>query len=145
MDKSAIDPDDYLASVPEDRRATMTALDALIRDAMPGRSRSVWTGKFWGGTDQTIIGYGDIRQSRPRGPDVEWFAVGLALQKNHVSLYVNAADGGQYLAKAYGPRLGTVKIGSAAVTFGSLDDLDRDVLVEMLARANALTSPDATG
>ena len=123
----------------------MTALDALIREAMPGRARSVWTGKLWGGTDQTIVGYGDIRQSRPRGPDVEWFAVGLALQKNHVSLYVNAAEGGRYLAKVYGARLGKVKIGSAALTFASVEDLDQSVLLEMLTRANALTSPDATG
>lgn len=139
MEKSDLDPDAYLASLPQDRRGTMTALDALIRDALPGRSRTVWTGTFWGGSEQTIIGYGQITQSRPRGPDVEWFAVGLALQKAYVSLYVNAADGGRYLAQTYAGRLGTVKVGSASVSFRRLEDVDVDALTEMLRRADELT------
>lgn len=139
MEKSDLDPDAYLASLPQDRRGTMTALDALIRDALPGRSRTVWTGTFWGGSEQTMIGYGQITQSRPRGPDVEWFAVGLALQKAYVSLYVNAADGGRYLAQTYAGRLGTVKVGSASVSFRRLEDVDVDALTEMLRRADELT------
>ena len=71
MQKVESDPDEYLASLPAERRSTMTAADALVRQAMPARRRSLWTGKFWGGTDQTIIGYGDVRQPRPRGADVE--------------------------------------------------------------------------
>lgn len=139
MEKSDLDPDAYLASLPQDRRGTMTALDALIRDALPGRPRTVWTGTFWGGTEQTIIGYGDITQSRPRGPDVEWFAVGLALQKAHVSLYVNAVDGGRYLTQAYAGRLGTAKVGSASVSIRRLEDVDVEALAEMLRRAGELT------
>ena len=139
MEKSDLDPDAYLASLPQDRRGTMTALDALIRDALPGRPRTVWTGTFWGGSEQTMIGYGQITQSRPRGPDVEWFAVGLALQKAYVSLYVNAADGGRYLAQTYAGRLGTVKVGSASVSFRRLEDVDVDALTEMLRRADELT------
>lgn len=139
MEKSDLDPDAYLASLPPERRGTMTALDALIREALPGRRRTVWTGTFWGGTEQTIIGYGDITQSRPRGPDVEWFAVGLALQKAHVSLYVNAAEGGRYLTQAYAGRLGAAKVGSASVSIRRLEDVDVDALTEMLRRAGELT------
>ena len=139
MEKSDLDPDAYLASLPQDRRGTMTALDVLIRDTLPGRPRTVWTGTFWGGTEQTIIGYGDITQSRPRGPDVEWFAVGLALQKAHVSLYVNAVDGGRYLTQAYAGRLGTAKVGSASVSIRRLEDVDVEALAEMLRRAGELT------
>lgn len=143
MQKVESDPDEYLASLPAERRSTMAAADALIRRAMPARSRSLWTGKFWGGTDQTIIGYGDVRQPRPRGADVEWFAVGLAMQKNYVSLYVNAALDGQYLAKAYADRLGKVKVGSASIAFASLDDVDPAALTELLQHADRLTPPDA--
>jgi Domain of unknown function (DU1801) len=141
VEKSDLDPDAYLASLPPDRRGTMTALDALIREALPSRPRTVWTGTFWGGSEQTIIGYGSIAQSRPRGPDVEWFAVGLALQKAYVSLYVNAVDGGRYLTQAYGSRLGKAKVGSASVSFRRLEDVDVDALTEMLRRAGELTGP----
>ena len=142
MEKSDLDPDAYLASLPQDRRGTMTALDALIRDALPGRSRTVWTGTFWGGSEQTITGYGQITQSRPRGPDVEWFAVGLALQKAYVSLYVNAVDGGRYLTQTYAGRLGKAKVGSASVSIRRLEDVDVAALTEMLRRAGELTGPE---
>lgn len=96
------------------RSKELMALDALIVDARPGISRTLWRGNMWGGTDQAIVGYGLIRQPRPRGKEVEWFLVGLAEQKRHLSLNVNAAESGQYLVQRYGDSLGKVKIGAAA-------------------------------
>src|SRR5690606_11771355 len=104
-----------------------------------GRSRTVWDGVFWGGTDQHIIGYGDIVQPRPRGEDVEWFAVGLARQQNHFSIYVNAVDDGQYLLRQYEGRLGKVRRGSARIARRHLADGDRGALRELLSRAAELT------
>ncbi len=110
-------------------------LDSLIRDGLPGARRSLWRGVFWGGTEQAIIGYGDTVQQRPNGDPVQWFLVGLALQKRHLSLYVNAAEEGSYLSKLYAERLGKVKVGAAAITFRTAADLDPTGLAEMLARA----------
>jgi hypothetical protein len=141
VEKTDADADEYLASLPSGARDTMRDLDALIRQAMPGRSRSVWTGRFWGGTDQTIIGYGDLRRPRPRGPDVEWFAVGLALQKSYVSVYVNAVEDGRSLAKAHADRLGKVRVGSASISFRQLADVDLAALADLLRRADELTRP----
>ena len=144
MERVDTSPDEYLAELPEAVRATMIELDAIITAAMPGRSRTLWTGTFWGGTDQHIIGYGDIVQPRPRGDAVEWFAVGLARQKAHFSLYVNAAADGKYLLADHADRLGKVKLGSASVGFQKLDDLDLDGLAALLRRADELTRPDRT-
>lgn len=30
----------------------------------PGTSTRLWEGRFWGGTDQRIIGYGEVREVR---------------------------------------------------------------------------------
>lgn len=117
------------------RSADLVALDALIVEALPGLSRTLWRGKMWGGTDQAIVGYGLIRQPRPRGKEVEWFLVGLAEQKRHLSLYVNAAESGQYLVQSYGDALGKVKVGAAAVTFEALADLRLTEVRSMLQRA----------
>jgi hypothetical protein len=103
----------------------------------------VWEGTFWGGTEQRILGYGDIVQPRPRGESVEWFLVGLARQTKTYSLYVNAVEDGAYLLSGYADRLGKVKVGSASVGFRSLDDVDREGLTELLTRAHELTPPDA--
>ena len=137
------DPDDHLASFDDaEIREAMVVLDDVIVRALSGRRRVLWTGVFWGGTDQTIIGYGHIVQPRPRGDDVEWFLVGLARQKSTFSIYLNAAKDGSYLAHAYGDRLGKVKLGAANISFRRLADIDLDVLAELLVEAHELTPAD---
>lgn len=116
----------------------LTEMDAVITGALPGRGRALWAGVFWGGTEQEVIGYADIVQPRSRGASAEWFSVGLARQKNHYSLYVNAVDEGRYLSKVYAGRLGRVKTGAAAITFKDADSFDRPVLVEMLRHVDRL-------
>lgn len=117
----------------------MQALDAIIADAFSGDSRVMWEGVFWGGAEQSIIGYGDLLQARPRGDSVRWFVVGLALQRSGISVYVNAVKDGQYLGKSYGKTLGKVKLGSASVGFKRLADLDIDAFTAMVREARALT------
>jgi len=134
------DPTEHLRSFDDEQiRADMTRLDAAITAAMPDRSRVLWEGRFWGGTDQSIIGYGDITQPRPRGENVEWFLVGLARQKRNYSLYVNAVSDGQYLAHHYADRLGKVKLGAASIGITKLENVDLAVLGELLAEADRLT------
>ncbi len=137
------DPDHYLAGLPDDAvRTTMQTLDGLIVASMPGRRRVLWAGTFWGGTEQRIIGYGDMTQKRSRGPDVEWFVVGLARQKNAYSVYVNAVDDGVYLSHRYADRLGKVKLGAASIGFRSLEDIELDTFAQLIAGAHEIAPPD---
>ena len=135
MKKTGKDPSAYLASLPDDVRDPMQRLDRLIGDVMEGQPRILWEGVFWGGTEQTIIGYGDLTTERTRGKVVEWFMVGLALQKNYLSLYVNAVARGQYVAEQYREKLGRVKVGKASISFKRLEDVDLDVLREVVTIA----------
>lgn len=135
MERTSKDPTAYLSSLPDGTRETMECLDDLIADVFAGHPRTVWEGVFWGGSEQTIIGYGDLTTTQSRGRVVEWFMVGLALQKRHYSLYVNAVDGKRYLAEAYADRLGKVKVGKSSIGFAALDDVDLTVLTELLERA----------
>lgn len=130
---------EWLDSIDDPRADDFRALDKLISDVFADDTRVLWVGKFWGGTDQTIIGYGDLEQSRPKGESVKWFVVGLALQKSNISIYVNAVKDGQYIGKAYGKQLGKVKIGSASIGFASLADLDINVFTAMLRETRELT------
>lgn len=139
MERVDRSPDEHIASLDDGVREGMQTLDATISAALPGRSRVLWEGVFWGGTEQSIIGYRDIVQSRPRGNDVEWFLIGLARQKDHFSIYVNAAEDGEYLGKAYADRLGKVKVGSASVAIRNVDDIDLDVLTDFVQHADRIT------
>jgi hypothetical protein len=142
VERVETDVDGFLASLPDGVRETMTELDAIVRSCLPGRSRTLWEGRFWGGTDQRIVGYGQIEQPRPRGEPVEWFLVGLARQRTSYSLYVNAVEDGAYLPRRFADRLGKVKVGSASVGFDDLGTVDVEVLRQMLGRAHELSPPD---
>lgn len=143
MEQVATPPEEYLAALADDVRPDMQRMDALIAAAIPGRSRVLWEGVFWGGTHQRIIGHGDLVQPRPRGGEVRWFVVGRARQKAGISVYINAVDGKRYLLTDYAKRLGKVQTGSAVLNIRALDDLDVDVFTEMVRRANALCPPAA--
>lgn len=128
--------DVYLAG--DDLDGSLTTLDDVIREALPHGARALWEGVFWGGTEQTIIGYGDITQPRPGGKTASWFLIGLARQSRHFTLYVNAAEGRDYLSKQYGPQLGKTKVGAASIAFKSASDLDLDTLADMVRHAGRI-------
>jgi hypothetical protein len=142
MERTDADVDGFLAGVTGARGDDLRALDRIISEELAGLERVLWEGTMWGGTEQRIVGYGAISQPRPRGASVEWFLVGLAEQQRHLSVYVNAAEDGEYLVKRRAGELGAVKVGSAAVTFASLADLDEPAFRAVLRRARELM-PDA--
>ena len=145
MERVAASPDEYLASLPAEIRGVMTALDERIGAALPGHRRSLWQGVFWGGSAQSIIGYGDYSYVRSDKKPVEWFIVGLARQKSYYSVYVNAADGRRYLTEAYAGRLGKVKAGKSSISFRRLADVELEVLSELVRRAGVLMSAAGSG
>jgi len=143
MERSTRSPDDAIAALPDDQRDDIAALDAILSEEMAGLERVLWEGTFWGGSEQRIIGYGADRYTNRSGVEVEWFLVGLARQKDHITLYVNVVDDGAYLIREYGSRLGKVKVGSAHVAFRHASAIDTDVLRELLRRARAVRGLDA--
>jgi hypothetical protein len=143
MQRSTTPPDDFIATLPDAVRDDIAMLDAQLSRVFEGHERVLWEGPMWGGTEQRIIGYGAYRYKGRSGAEGEWFIVGLAVQKAHLSLYVSGAEEGQSLAKRYADRLGKVKVGSANVTFKRLSDLDLPVALEMTERARDLMAGEA--
>jgi hypothetical protein len=141
MERTDTDVDMFLAEIEGPRGDDLRELDRILSEELAGLERVLWEGAMWGGTEQRIIGYGGITQPRPRGASIEWFLVGIAAQKANLSIYVNAAEDGEYLVKRRAKELGRVKVGSAAVTFTSLADVDVPALRALIRRARELT-PD---
>lgn len=137
MRPTTMSVDEFIAG--NDPDGSLAVLDGVITAALPGATRVLWQGVFWGGTEQSIIGYGATVQPRPKGERVEWFLVGLARQQNYLSLYVNAAEDGAYLSRVYGKRLGKTKVGSASISFASAEVIDLSVLDEMVRHAGRIT------
>jgi hypothetical protein len=131
----------HLAGLPDDRRADVVALDEAIRETVPELPVKLWQQKLWGGTDQSIIGYGEITAPRSKGKAATWYLIGVALQKDHISLYLNAVEDGVYLAEARKGDLGKVKVGKSAITFRKLDDVNLEVALDLVRRAALQADP----
>lgn len=138
MERTTKDVDQFLAGLEGRQGDDMRVLDAVIVESMPGRERHLYEGTFWGGSDQQIIGYGVLDYQDSSGKQVEWFLLGLAAQKNYISMYVNATEDGAYLLRKYEGRLGKVKTGSASISFPTLDDVDLDALLDLVSQTHEL-------
>jgi hypothetical protein len=138
MHKVTTDPQEYIRTLPGDVQGDIAALDKQIAKVMAGESRVLWQGAFWGGTEQSIIGYGDYTYKRPRGQDVDWFVVGLGAQKNYISVYISAVEDKQYLAEKYAGKLGKVKAGKSTISFKRLADVNLDNLLALVKKARGL-------
>lgn len=123
---------EYIQSLDNDVREDIATLFEQISKHMPGVVPKLWEGVFWGGSEQSIIGFGDLTYTRSDKKIVEWFSVGLTLQKNYISVYITATEGGQYVVKKYGERLGKAKIGSSSISFKKLSDIHTDELLKLV-------------
>ncbi len=128
-DPSIKTPKQYIAAVPEDRRAAIQAVHDLIVETVPSLRAHICYG---------MLGYGPVRYKTKSGCEGDWFVVGLANQRQYMSLYLCATQGGEYLAEANAARLGKVNCGRSCVRFKKLEDLDLGVVAELVATAERL-------
>jgi hypothetical protein len=112
-----------------EREFELRALDTIIRETVPelAADRRVITGMSF-----PLLAYGMYHYKYASGREGDWPAVGMANQKNYISLYICALEGGSYLAEAYGKRLGKVNVGKSCIRFKKLDDLNVKELVKIL-------------
>jgi len=135
--ENATDPEDYIGQIEEPRRSDIEALDRLIVEEASGLDRQLTGG---------MLGYGSYHYRYASGREGDWFLIGLASQKQYISLYVCATDGDGYVAEGYQERLPKAKIGKSCVRFKRLSDVDEAALRELVretARRFA-DDPDAT-
>ncbi len=83
------------------------------------------------------MGYGDLSMVQSRGRRVDWFMVGLAVQKNYFSVYVNAVEGSEYVAEKYRDRLGKVKVGKSTISFRRIEGVNLEALADVVRLARA--------
>src|ERR1700752_3676919 len=96
---------EYLAAA-GDRAADLKRLDKLIRTAAPNLEPY-----FMAAGTMTMLAYGPYHYKYASGREGDFCVVGLANQKNYMSLYVCVTKGGKYLAELYGKRLGKANCG----------------------------------
>lgn len=116
----------YMAALPDERRAMVQALDALIRKTVPSL-----TPRF----AYNMLGYGSFPYVNYKKETVEWPIIALASQKQYVSLYVCALDGKRYLAEKHAKELGNVRVGKSCIRIKKMEDLNVRTVVKVLKEA----------
>jgi len=127
-------PTQYIASLPEERRAAIQNLHKAIRAAAPELEPHVCAG---------MLGYGRYHYKYASGREGDAAVVSLASQKNHISLYMCATDDGEYLAENNKERLGKVSVGKSCIRFKKLEDLNQTVAMELVKKTAKLMKSGA--
>lgn len=130
MPKAALTVAEFLAALPDDRRAAMTAVHQAIRKAAPKLKPFVTAGM-----GVPLIGYGKYRYRSASGREGEWFTIGLGSGKGAYSLHICAGGDETYSVERYAKQLGKVKTGRSCINFKQLEDLNLDVAMKLVKNA----------
>jgi len=126
-------PDEYIESLPEDRREAVMAVRDTVRANLPAG--------FVEGMQYGMIGwyvplerFPDTYNGQPLG------LAGLASQKNYVSLYLNSVYGDPateaWFKDRYAASGKRLNMGKSCLRFTRLEDVPLDVIGETIARVD---------
>jgi hypothetical protein len=126
------------------REGDLRRLDALISKAAPSLKRHFHKGTPAGepGMRFKIIGYGKSFYHATTGEKVEWPVVGVALQKNYISVYFAVTKLGAAVTDPYAGRLGELRVGRNNFSFERFDDLDSSPAAALFSEAAQVFDAD---
>jgi hypothetical protein len=84
-----------------------------------------------------MLAYGHWHYKSASGREGDWFRIGVASNKNYVSLYVCASDGKCYVAERFKKALPKANVGKCCVRFKRLSDLDEAVVAKLIREGAA--------
>jgi hypothetical protein len=133
----------YLAFDPA-RTAELDALHAVMRKAAPALKRHFHAGTPAGeaGMRMNLIGYGEFRYAIRSGKTASWPVIGVALQKNYISVYVAVTRNAKPLVPFYAGKLGEKRMGGNNFSFEKFADLKAQAVASLFAEAAAIFKED---
>ena len=126
------------------RKPDLQKLDKLLRKSAPGLKRYFHAGTPAGepGMRFKMIGYGKSQYLARSGIYVDWPAVGVALQKNYISVYLSLMKDDSSLIQSYSGKLGELRVGRNNFSFRTYEDLDVRLLASLFAEADSIFNSD---
>jgi hypothetical protein len=120
---NAINPSTYIAGLQEPRKSEIKTLHKLICKHAPDLKPGMWS---------VGIGYGTYHYKYASGREGDWFVLGVASQKNYISLYTCAAKGDRYITETYKKKLPKANIGKSCIRFRKLEDVDEKAIIALI-------------
>lgn len=127
---NATTPEEYIDLIPEPRKTEIMKLFKFIKQTLPKEKPYIQAG---------MIGFAPFHYKYASGREGDWAIIGLASQKNYISVYICAAKGKEYLAEKNKERLGKVSVGRSCIRFKKADDVNLDVLRLLIKEGVELT------
>jgi uncharacterized protein DUF1801 len=127
-------PAEYIAKLDEPRKSDVAALDKMIRKLAPKLKPFIHAG---------MLAYGPCHYQYASGREGDWFRIGLASNKNYISLYVCATDGECYATEQFKKALPKASIGKGCVRFKRLSNLDESALSKLIRVGATTNAPNA--
>lgn len=126
-------PDEYIAALPDARRATVAAVRDVVRRNLPDG--------FEEGMLNGIIGWYVPLERFPNTYNGQPLALGgLASQKNYISLYLNSVYGNRdtegWFQQRYAQSGKKLNMGKSCLRFRQLDELPLELIGETFARTD---------
>jgi hypothetical protein len=121
--KNVKTPAEYLASLDEPRKTEIAMIDAFIRKTVPKLDPFICSG---------MLAYGPFHYTYASGREGDWFRVGVASNKNYISIYACATVDGAYVAEQFKAQLPKASIGKSCIRFKRWSDLDPKVMSKLL-------------
>jgi hypothetical protein len=136
--------DAYLDFDPK-RKPELLKLDGVIRRSAPALKRHFHEGTPAGsaGMRMKMIGYGQFQYAIKSGKTTPWPVIGVALQKNYISVYMAVTKSGRPILQGYVGKLGELRSGANNFSFETFDDLNATELSKLFADAAAIFKSDA--
>ncbi|MBR0685065.1 hypothetical protein JQ594_04005 [Bradyrhizobium manausense] len=133
----------YLDFDPE-RKRDLTELHKLVVSAAPALKRYFNRGTPVGeaGMRMKMIGYGKFRYAIKSGKSAEWPVIGVALQKNYISVYVAVTRRGAPVVSHYAGQLGELRMGGNNFSFERFDDLEQGAVSTLFAEVAHIFKAD---
>ena len=107
------------------RKPCLVFMDELIRQAAPDLKRWFYKGSAAGepGMRMKLIGYGSFEYSVKSGKTVTWPIIGMALQKNYISVYVSVTKNHEPILNDYWDQIGALRYGDNNFSFSDPNQL----------------------
>jgi hypothetical protein len=125
---------EYFAADPA-RSIELLKLDAAIRSAAPDLAQHFHRGTPLGqpGMRFKMIGYGRSNYLASNGQRVAWPALGVALQKNYISVYISMRTDGKPIVPRHARTLGAFRSAEHNFSFVHFDELDTGTLTALVS------------
>lgn len=116
---------DYISQIDEPRKSEIKKIYNFIKKILPKLDIQLYN---------SVIGFGKYHYKTKSGSEGDWFRVGLASQKNYISIYVCALDEKKngYLVEKHKDWFPKATIGKSCIGFKKIEDIDFKKLESLL-------------